>query len=87
MRKGVPFKWGPAQDKSISDLKEALVNSVPLGNIDYESDGLVVLAVDTSYKAVGFYIYQEDADDKKKKTFVKFGLITLNDRELSQRGK
>ena len=81
MRKGVPFKWGPAQDKSMADLKEALVNSVPLGNIDYESDGAVVLAVDTSYKAVGFYIYQEDPDDKKKKTFVKFGSITLNDRE------
>ena len=54
---------------------------MPLGNIDYESDGAVVLAVDTSYKAIGFYIYQEDADTKKKKTFVKFASVTLNDRE------
>ena len=80
-RKGVPFKWGPEQEKSMTDLKEALINSVPLGNIDYESDGAVVLAVDTSYKAVGFYIYQESADTKKKKTFVKFASVTLNDRE------
>ena len=58
-----------------------MVNSVPLGNIDYESDGAVILAVDTSYKAVGFYIYQEDAVTKKKKTFIKFASVTLNDRE------
>ena len=80
-RKGVTFKWGTDQDKSMADLKEALINSVPLGNIDYESDGTVVLAVDTSYKAVGFYIYQEDPVTKKKKTFIKFGSITLHDRE------
>ena len=80
-RKAVPFNWGPEQEKSMADLKEALAKYVPLGNIDYESDGAVVLAVDTSYKAVGFYIYQEDVVSKKKKTFVKFASITLNDRE------
>ena len=80
-RKGVPFNWGPEQEKSMADLKEALVKFVPLGNIDYESDGAVVLAVDTSYKAIGFYIYQEDAVTGKKKTFVKFASVTLNDRE------
>jgi hypothetical protein len=81
LRKGVPFNWGPEQEQSMLDLKTALKNAVPLGNIDYESEGSVVLAVDTSYKAVGFYIYQESADAKTKKTFVKFGSITLNDRE------
>ena len=62
-------------------LKDALDKAVPLGNIDYESDGAVVLAVDTSYKAVGYYIYQEGESAKLKKTFVKFGSITMNDRE------
>ena len=66
----------------MSDLKEALENMVPLGNIDYEQGGTVVLAVDRSWKAVGFYIYQESADEKKKKTFIKFGSITLNEREV-----
>ena len=80
-RKGIPFNWGPDQEKAMADLKEALKNSVPLGNIDYENDGAVVLAVDTSYKAVGFYIYQESDDPKKKRTFIKFGSVTLNDRE------
>ena len=54
---------------------------VPLGNIDYDSEDTVVLAVDTSYKAVGFYIYQESADGKRKKTFIKFGSIMLNQRK------
>ena len=80
-RKGVPFTWGPAQEKAVDDLREALKNFVPLGNIDYESDGAVVLSVDTSWKAVGYYIYQESVDGAKKKTFVKFGSITLQDRE------
>jgi len=80
-RKGVPFIWGPDQDKAVDDLREALNNHVPLGNIDYESDGAVVLAVDTSWKAVGYYIYQESPDGTQKKLFVKFGSITLNDRE------
>ena len=81
LRKGIPFKWGPEQEKSMIDLKEALENAVPLGNIDYESDRTVVLAVDTSYRAVGFYIYQEHADTMNKKSFIKFGSITLNERE------
>jgi hypothetical protein len=81
LRKDVPFIWGPEQDQSMAELKIALKNAVPLGNIDYESDGTVVLAVDTSYKAVGFYIYQECPETMKKKTFIKFGSITLNERE------
>jgi hypothetical protein len=81
LRKDVQFEWGPEQDKSMADLKAALLNAVPLGNIDYESEGTVVLAVDTSYRAVGFYIYQESAETQKKKTFIKFGSITLNERE------
>ena len=81
LRKGVPFTWGPDEQKSMDELKEALINHVPLGNIDYESDGAVVLAVDTSYMAVGYYIYQEEIDTMQKKIFVKFGSITLKDRE------
>lgn len=83
LRQNVPFSWGMEQDRSMADLKEALKNAVPLGNIDYENGGTVVLAVDTSWKAVGFYIYQLSDDDKKKKTFIKFGSITLNEREAN----
>jgi hypothetical protein len=65
-RNNTPFVWGPEQEKAMAELKQALGNAVPLGNIDYDSEGTVVLAVDTSYKAVGFYIYQESADRKRK---------------------
>jgi len=39
------------------------------------------LAVDTSYIAVGFYIYQEDINDPKRHYYAKFGLRNLNDCE------
>ena len=79
--KDVPFVWDQKQKESMKTLKSALENAVPLGNIDYESDGMVVLAVDTSWKTVGYYTYQETADTKKKKTYMKFRSITLNERE------
>ena len=81
LRKDVIFEWGEEQEESMKMLKEALENAVPLGNIDYEGDGTVVLAVDTSWRAVGYYIYQESPENKKKRNYVKFGSITLNDRE------
>jgi RNase H-like domain found in reverse transcriptase len=81
LRKNVAFEWKKEHDEAMEGLKEAVENAVPLGNIDYESTGAVVLAVDTSYKAVGFYIYQEGPSVKFKKVFVKFGSITMNTRE------
>ena len=83
LKQNVLFSWGTEQDKSMADLKEALKDAVPLGNIDYENGGTVVLVVDTSWKAVGFYIYQLSDNDKKRKTFIKFGSITLNEREAN----
>jgi hypothetical protein len=81
LRKNIPFEWKEEHDVAMQNLKDALENAVPLGNIDYECDNAVVLAVDTSFKAVGYYIYQEGSSVKFKKVFVKFGSITLNDRE------
>ena len=81
LRKDVTFEWTQDHDWAMQDLKNALEDAVPLGNIDYECDNPVVLAVDTSFKAVGYYIYQEGQSSKIKKVFMKFGSITLNDRE------
>jgi RNase H-like domain found in reverse transcriptase len=80
LRLNLPFEWNKEHDDAMQNLKDALDKAVPLGNIDYDSDGAIVLAVDTSYKAVGYYIYQEGESAKLKKTLVKFGSITLNDR-------
>ena len=50
--------------------------------LDYELETPVVLAVDTSWKAVRFYIYQEEpSGDKKQKWIARFRSITLNERE------
>src|SRR5271156_6503038 len=81
LRIKVTFEWTEKHDESMQNLKDALEDAVPLGNIDYDSEEAVVLAVDTFYKAVGYYIYQEGPSKKIKKVFVKFGSITLNDRE------
>ena len=80
-KKGVPFVWGPAQEKSMAELKKALRESEALVPLDYENNpNPVVLAVDTSWKAVGFYIYQ-DHQVTGQRQYARFGSITLNERE------
>jgi len=55
-RKDVPFKWGPAQQSAMDDLKRTVATSSALHAIDYSSPKPVILTVDssniaTSYKA------------------------------------
>ena len=80
-KKEIPFEWGPKQVESMEAVKEGVRQAKALRPIDYEGQGAVVLAVDTSYIAVGFYIYQEDQLDPKKKHYAKFGSRNLNSRE------
>ena len=56
LHKDIPFVLDQEQKESMKNLKSTFENAVPLGNIDYKSNGTVVLAVDTSWKAVGYYI-------------------------------
>ena len=83
LRNNVPFKWGEEQQQSMDRLKEAMANAPCLLPIRNEWDTDVVLAVDTSWMAIGFYIYQEDPEDKKKRYYARFGSITLNEVEAS----
>jgi hypothetical protein len=78
-RKNVPFEWGPEQEKSQAKVKERIRNCPALKPINYESSNPVILAVDTSYIAVGFYIYQYGDDGKPY--YSRFDSITLNERE------
>jgi hypothetical protein len=80
-RKDQPFLFGPEQIAAQDDLKQALVNSPALRPIDYTSDSPVILAVDTSYIAIGYHLCQCDIDDPRKRRYARFGSITLNDRE------
>jgi hypothetical protein len=81
MRKGVPFQFGPKEIAGQEDLKKALIDSPALRPIDYSSDSPVILAVDTSAIAVGFYLCQADPKNPCRRYFTRFGSIPLNDRE------
>ena len=59
LRTKVPWEWGTDQDEGMQVLKEGCLVVEALKPIDYKNEGNVVLTVDTSYIAVGYYIYQE----------------------------
>ncbi len=80
-RKGVPFHFGEAQVVAQEDLKKALLESPALQPIDYSSNSPIILAVDTSPIAVGFYLCQANLDNPRKQYFARFGSIALNDCE------
>lgn len=80
-RKNIAFKWGPDEQLSMDLLKQGAREAKALRPLDYENGGDIILAVDTSYMAVGFYIYQQDRDDPSKKTYARFGSIKLKDHE------
>lgn len=75
------FEWGEDQEMSMDALKEGALKAQCIRPLDYSSPSPIVLAVDTSWRAVGFYVYQEDPEDKKRKYYARFGSILLNERE------
>ena len=80
-RKDAPFEWGVEQITAQEDLKQAVLHSPALRAIDYHTSNPVILGVDTSYIAVGFFLAQKALDHPKGRYFNRFGSITLNDRE------
>lgn len=77
----VKFKWEEEEQASMDTLKEAIRTCPMLKPLRYDWDTPIILSVDTSYQAVGFYLSQFDPEDPKKQYFAKFMSITLNDRE------
>jgi hypothetical protein len=63
------------------DLKTALLESPALHAIDYASSAPVILAVDTSYIAIGFQLCQCNVTTPSRRYYNQFCSITLNDRE------
>ena len=81
LRKNVVFEWGPKQIESMELVKEGVANAKAIRPLDFTGQGRIVLAVDSSYLGVGFYIFQEDKVDPKKHYYAKFGSRPLNERE------
>jgi hypothetical protein len=79
--KGVPFQFGLKEIAAQEDLKKALIDSPALCPINYSSNSPVILAVDMSAIAVGFYLCQADPKNPRRRYFARFSSIPLNDRE------
>ena len=79
--KDVPFEFGPEQLAAQKDLKEALLALPTLWPLSYTSKSSVILAVDSSAIAVGFYLCQKDPGNLKRRYFARFSSILFNDQE------
>jgi hypothetical protein len=84
-RKNAIFYWEPDQHEAMEALNKAIKDCSAIRTIDYECKSPVVLAVDTSWMAVGYYIYQVHPDTGMKH-YAQFGSITLQgaERDYSQ---
>jgi hypothetical protein len=80
-QKDMPFEWGKLQEAAMEALKKAIANAPWLRPLNYEWETDIVLAVDTSWIAVGVIVYQIDLIDNKKKHYAKFASLPLNTRE------
>ena len=78
-RKGTEWEFGQKQIDAMNDLKDALLKSPALWPIDYKSEALVILSVDTSHIAVSYLLAQCDLKNPQLCYYAKFGSITLND--------
>ena len=78
-RKDTPFVFEEEQHESMDYLKHAIIHSPALRPINYESDLLVILAVDTSNIAVGYILMQLGEDGQCYPAC--FGSISLNEHE------
>ncbi len=76
-----PFTFEKDQEEAMQKLKDTLQDCPSLMPLDYEIDSPIILGVDTSYRAIGFYICQLDPDNPKRRRYARFGSIGLNERE------
>ena len=78
-RKGETFAWEDQHAEAMQHLKNAIINSSALISIDYTTDRPVFLAVDSSFRGVGWILSQECTDGKRRPA--RFGSISWNERE------
>ena len=80
-KKEIPFEWGPEQVKSMQSIQAALKNAPVLKPIDHEKICALKLSVDTSYKAIGWYISVQD--ELGAWHYARFGSTLMNAREAN----
>lgn len=78
-RQDVDFDWGDAEEDAMNEIKKRIKDSSFLVTLDYSSPNPIVLAVDTSARAVGYSLAQDDATGKRR--IARYGSLLLNERE------
>jgi hypothetical protein len=78
-RQKVEFIWDERRQEAFASLKKIVASAPALRPIDYQSDQPVILAVDTSYIAMGMVLLQEDEKGNRRPS--RYGSIPMNDRE------
>ena len=78
-RKNTEFIWQEQHNHAMQELKDAIINSPALIPINYSSTRPVFLAIDSSWRAVGWILFQECEDGQCRPS--RFRSIAWNDRE------
>lgn len=78
-RRDEEFEWNDRRQEAFETLKKLVSSAPALRAIDYESDLPVILAVDSSYLAVGFILSQMDEQGRRRPA--RYGSIPMNERE------
>jgi transposase InsO family protein len=78
-RKHFEFIWDDRRQEAFDTLKTLVTQSPALRSIDYASILPVILAVDTSYIAIGIILLQIDEEGRRRPA--RYGSIPINERE------
>ena len=73
------FMWGGEQQAAMDTLKQHVVSAPVLAPIDYASKRLVIVAVDSSFLAVGWIVCQLDEQGCRKPSG--YGSISWTERK------
>ena len=74
------FVWGEAEQSAMDVLKQCVVSVPALAPIDYASNCLATVAVDSSFIVVGWIVYQLDEQGCQKPS--QYGSISWTEREV-----
>jgi hypothetical protein len=78
-RKNIDFVWQEEHDQAMESLKQAIIASPALIPIDYKSGRTVFLAIDSSFRGVGWIVSQACEDGQRRPS--RFWSIGWNERE------
>ncbi|KAE8223383.1 hypothetical protein CF319_g3572 [Tilletia indica] len=75
------FRWNEKATKAIRAIQKAASQHPILSNIDYETGGPLILAVDSSNIAAGWALFQEDEKAVNGRRLIQYGSVGFSDVE------